>query len=41
VKVTLVLNDGVRSHADSARGKIRLMTKVFLPIQDVLSFALK
>ncbi len=41
VKVVLVLNDGVRSHADSARGRIRLVTKVRLPIQDVLSFALK
>ncbi len=41
VKVTLVLNDGVRSHEDSGRGRIRLVTKVRLPIQDVLNFALK
>lgn len=41
VKIVLVLNDGVRSRESSGRGTIRLVTKVQIPIQDVLSFALK
>lgn len=41
VKVVLVLNGAARSREDGARGKIRLVTKFELPIQDTLSFALK
>lgn len=41
VKILLVLNEGQRSSASGARGKIRLVTKIPLPIQDVLNFALK
>lgn len=41
VKIVLVLNDGVRQSAGRSRGKIRLVTKVTLPIVDVLNFALK
>lgn len=41
VKVVLVLKDGVRSGDSSGRGTIRLVTKVQIPTQDVLSFALK
>lgn len=41
VKVVLVLNDGMRRSEDSGRGKIRLVTKISLPIQDALNFALK
>lgn len=41
VKIVLVLNDGVRNSASSGRGTIRLVTKVQVPTQDVLSFALR
>ena len=41
VKVVLVLKDGVRHHEGSGRSTIRLVTKVQIPTQDVLSFALK
>jgi len=41
VKVVLVLNGASRSREDGARGKVRLVTKFELPIQDTLSFALK
>lgn len=41
VKITLVLNGGARSSSDSGRGRIHLVTKVMLPIRDVLDFALK
>lgn len=41
VKIVLVLNEGTRRSSSSGRGKIRLVTKVSLPIQDPLSFALK
>ena len=41
VKVTLVLNGASRRDSDSSRSKIRLVTKVILPIQDPLTFALK
>ncbi len=41
VKVVLVLNGAARSRSESGQGKIRMVTKVALPIQDSLSFALK
>lgn len=41
VKVTLVLNGAARSRDDGARGKIRLVSKIPLMIQDPLNFALK
>ncbi len=41
VKVVLVLNGGARSHDDGSRGKIRLVSKIPLMIQDPLNFALK
>lgn len=41
VKIVLVLKDGVRSREASGRGTVRLVTKVQIPTQDVLSFALK
>jgi general secretion pathway protein J len=41
VKVVLVLNGAERSREDGGRGKIRLVQKISLPIQDTLSFALK
>lgn len=41
VKVVLVLNGAERSRSEGSRGKIRLVTKVTLPIQDTLNFALK
>jgi len=41
VKIVLVLKDGVRQHEGSGRSTIRLVTKVQIPTQDVLSFALK
>lgn len=41
VKVVLVLNGGERSREDGGRGKIRLVQKISLPIQDTLNFALK
>lgn len=39
VRVTLVLNAGQRSHSDSGRGRIRLMTIIDIPIQAPLNFA--
>ncbi len=41
VKVVLVLNGGRRARSDGGRGKIRLVSKIFIPIQDTLNFALK
>jgi hypothetical protein len=41
VKVVLVLNGAERSREDGGRGKIRLVQKISLPIQDTLNFALK
>ncbi len=41
VKVVLVLNGAARARSEGSRGKIRLVTKVSLPIQDTLNFALK
>ncbi len=41
IKVVLVLNGAARSRSDSSRGKIRLVTKIPLLIQDPLNFALK
>lgn len=41
VRVLLVLNGGQRSRADSGRGKIRLVAKIPIPIQDTLMFAIK
>jgi hypothetical protein len=41
VKIVLVLNEGSRSRSDSSRGKLRLVTKISLPIQDNLLFAIK
>jgi general secretion pathway protein J len=41
VKVTLVLNGAARSSSEGSRGKIRLVSKIPLMIQDPLSFALK
>lgn len=41
VKIVLVLKDGVRSRESSGRGTVRLVSKVQIPTQDVLSFALK
>jgi hypothetical protein len=39
VRVTLVLNSGRRSRADSSRGRIRLMTTVNLMLPQPLNFA--
>lgn len=39
VRITLVLNEGGRSRADSGRGRIRFMTVISLPIQQPLNFA--
>lgn len=39
VRITLVLNAGERSRADSGRGRIRLVNTVPLPIQQPLNFA--
>lgn len=39
VRITLVLNSGRRTQADSSRGRIRLMTTVPIPIQQPLNFA--
>jgi len=41
VKIVLVLKDGARSEESSGRNTIRLVTKVQIPTQDMLSFALK
>lgn len=41
VKVVLVLNGGARSRQDGSRGRVRLVSKIPLPIQDTLNFALK
>ena len=41
VKITLVLNGASRSRAEGSRGKIRLVTKIPIMIQDPLNFALK
>ncbi len=41
VKLTLVLNGGARESASAERGEIRFVSKVDLPITDVLNFALK
>jgi general secretion pathway protein J len=41
VKITLVLNGAARSRSDSSRGKIRLVSKIPILIQDSLNFALK
>lgn len=41
VKVTLVLNGAARTRDDGSRGKIRLVSKIPLMIQDPLDFALK
>lgn len=41
VKVVLVLNGAARSFENGSRGKIRLVSKIPLMIQDPLNFALK
>lgn len=41
VKIVLVLKDGVRGRESTGRGTVRLVSKVQIPTQDVLSFALK
>ncbi len=41
VKVTLVLNGASRSRSSGSRGKIRLVSKIPIPVQDPLNFALK
>lgn len=41
VKVVLVLNGAERSREDGGRGKIRIVQKIPIPIQDTLNFALK
>ncbi len=41
VKVTLVLKGGARRNENSSRGTIRLVTKVPIPIQNILNFAMK
>jgi general secretion pathway protein J len=41
VKVVLVLNGASRSRSGGARGKIRLVSKIPLPISDTLDFAIK
>lgn len=41
VRITLVLNGAARSREDGARGRIRLVSTVGIPIQDTLDFALK
>ncbi len=40
VRLVLVLNGGERREADSSRGKIRLVSKVVLPMQNILNFAI-
>ncbi len=41
VKVVLVLNGGTRGRDEGSRGKIRLVAKIPIQIQDTLNFALK
>jgi general secretion pathway protein J len=41
VRVILVLNGGARSSAERGQQTIRLVTKVVLPIQNILSFAIQ
>lgn len=41
VKITLVLNGASRNRDGGSRGKVRLVTKVPIHIQDTLNFALK
>lgn len=41
VKITLVLNGASRSRDGGSRSKVHLVTKVPIPIQDTLNFALK
>lgn len=41
VKITLVLNGASRSRDGGSRGKVRLVSKVPIHIQDTLNFALK
>ncbi len=41
VKITLVLKGGERRDANSSLGTIRLVSKVPLPIQNILNFAMK
>ncbi len=41
VKVTLVLKGGERRNEDSSRGTVRLVSKVPIPIQNILNFAMK
>lgn len=41
VKVTLVLNGAERSRIGASQGKIRLVQKINIPIQDTLIFAIK
>lgn len=41
IKITLVLNQGLRAGDDDSRSKVRLVTKVPLPIQNVLNFGVK
>lgn len=41
VKIVLVLKDGVRHHESSGRGTIRLVTKIQIPTQNMLDFALR
>ena len=41
VRVILVLNGGARSGAERGQQTIRLVTKVALPIQNILSFAIQ
>jgi hypothetical protein len=39
--VTLVLKGGERRNEDSSRGTVRLVSKVPIPIQNILNFAMK
>lgn len=41
IKITLVLNGASRSRDGGSQGKVRLVTKVPIPIRDTLNFALK
>lgn len=41
IRVTLILNGGARSEEDRARGTITFATKVSLPIQQPLTFAIE
>jgi hypothetical protein len=41
VRVTLILNGGARSGSDRAHGTVTFATKVGLPIQQALTFAIQ